>query len=458
MKRSILLLLLPVLCAQEAVAPPSPAFHRDRRERLLEALRTELGPGEDAVVLLRGEPDTPDMAAFYQGHEFAYLTGVREPNCALLMFVRSGEQVLLVPPMSRFTATWEGTRLAPGEEAARATGFATVENVRSLRERLDQALQPREGGTRPKLYTLLRPAPTRAGTDYKAAAYEQAMRRDFLDGRPTSTEALEQRLTERYPGVVIEDLAPHLNLLRMVKQPEEIAQIKAATEAAAHGIAEAMKSCEPGVYEFQLAAAARFVFNRLSGSDDAYAAIVGSGPNGCVLHYSASSKRCEAGELVVMDYAPAVNGYCADVTRTFPVDGRFTPEQRKLVQDVHDVQQALIAQIKPGVSLGELSQQCSRMLMQRGYRVDHGPCHHVGLAVHDANTGDDRLEPGMVITVEPGAYLRDKGMGCRIEDMVLVTEDGAIVLSAGVPSTPDEIEKLMAQPGILQQPYGIPAK
>ena len=154
-----------------------------------------------------------------------------------------------------------------------------------------------------------------------------------------------------------------------------------------------------------------------------------------------------------MDYGPTVHGFATDVTRTFPANGKFTAEQRKLVEDVYEVQQALIARVKPGANLDQLSSLSSRMLLEKGYRVDHGPCHHVGLAVHDK--GGRQLEPGMVITVEPGAYLRDQGMGCRIEDTILVTENGNVNLSAHLPSRPDEIEALMKRDGLAQQSIGL---
>ncbi len=120
------------------------------------------------------------------------------------------------------------------------------------------------------------------------------------------------------------------------------------------------------------------------------------------------------------------------------------------MQDVYEIQQALIADVKPGAKLSVLGSKCEKMLVERGYRSIHGPCHHVGLAVHDPNA--DVLAPGMVITVEPGAYLRDRGMGCRIEDTILVTADGCELLSKDVPSTPDAIEALMAEPGLLGRP------
>jgi Xaa-Pro aminopeptidase len=192
------------------------------------------------------------------------------------------------------------------------------------------------------------------------------------------------------------------------------------------------------------------VFSLHGCGKDAYGAIVGAGKNGCVLHYMKCDAELKDGQLVVMDYAPTLFGYASDVTRTFPVGGKFTDAQRKLVQNVYDVQQALIAQIKPGVKLSKLSRDCAEMLRERGYRNDHGPCHHVGLAVHDPSV--DTLQAGMVITVEPGAYLRDQGMGCRIEDTILVTKDGYEVLSKGCPSKPEEIEAFVQQMGSWMPP------
>lgn len=165
-----------------------------------------------------------------------------------------------------------------------------------------------------------------------------------------------------------------------------------------------------------------------------------------------NDRKLRPDDLVVMDYAPTLHGYASDVTRTFPASGRFSPAQRKLVQDVCEIQQALLAMVKPGARLGDLGATCAQLLKERGYASDHGPCHHVGLAVHDPSV--DELAPGMVITVEPGAYLRDQGMGCRIEDTVLVTATGHEVLSAGVPSTPDAIEALMRKKGVLDGKAG----
>jgi Xaa-Pro aminopeptidase len=341
------------------------------------------------------------------------------------------------------TAMWDGSFLAPGEKTAARTGFATAGNVRSLATLATEALAADDSGARPLLFTLLQPAARIGSTPRRAKDIADEVAGDAFDGRSSREARFAAALQQRCEGLQVEALEPLLHAMRPHKSDTELAVIRRCAQIAAAGITAAMQSCEPDRYEYQLAASARFVFSQLGAGPDAYAAIVGGGPNGCVLHYMACQRRLLATDLIVMDYAPTLHGYATDVTRTFPASGPFTPEQRKLVQDVYEIQQALIADVKPGAKLSELGTRCARLLQERGYRSDHGPSHHVGLAVHDPSV--DVLEAGMVITVEPGAYLRDQGMGCRIEDTIVVTANGCEVLSKDVPSTPDAIEKLMAR-------------
>lgn len=441
------------------VLPPLPKEEFQARRAALAQRLHAAQPGERIVVLVRGAQRQPDMGAFVQDQDFLYLAGIDEPNLALLLVVdERGALVhdeLLVPPYSPFTATWDGNYLVPGEATAERTGFRTAGNVRGLARRLGELLAPPDGDAkRPRLYTLLEPAARTGSTPRKAAETAEGIARDPLDGRASREQALVQALRKNHDGLVVEALEPFLHAMRPHKSPAEIAVLRRCAEIAAAGIAEAMRSCEVGHYEYHLAAVARFVFTIRGAGPDAYAAIVGGGPNGCILHYNAGTRRLEDGDLIVMDYAPTLHGYATDVTRTFPASGKFTPAQRKLVQDVYEIQQALIAEVRPGARLSELGRRCAQLLLARGYRNDHGPCHHVGLAVHDPSV--DVLAPGMVITVEPGAYLRDVGMGCRIEDTILVTENGCEVLSKDVPSTPDAIEALMAGQGLLQAATGQP--
>lgn len=449
------------LAAQDPSPPLPPEFFQGRRQALMQSVASMAKPREAHVIVLRGASAGGDMAEFYQDHDFYYLSGVSEAGAAMLLFPGTGEEELLVPPFNRFTAMWDGVRLAPGEDAAASTGFQEVGNTASLSRRLkafvdESSAENGEDETQLVIWTLLQPQPNKTSTPASASGFARRIADDRFDGRATRESAFKDKLEEMFGGAVVKDVGPMIGRLRAVKTQDEIEQIRAASAIAAHGLAEAMKSTVPGIYEFQIAATARYVFSRLGAGPDAYAAIVGSGLNGCILHYNKNDRQVQDGDLIVMDYGPTVHGYCTDVTRTFPANGVFTPEQRKLVSDVYEVQQALIAQVKPGAKISALSAQCGRMLRERGYNPDHGPCHHVGLAVHDLQ--GDELEPGMVLTVEPGAYLRDKGMGCRIEDVVLVTETGCENLSGHLPASPDAIEELMQRPGIQQQDVGLDSK
>lgn len=428
----------------------------------------------DGIIVLRGAPKQAHMGKFEQDQDFFYLTGIAEPDAAAVLVPATGKQIVFLRPFNRFTATWDGKFLPPTAETAALTKFDEARASNSLHRILGELIGVRteanetagdgaagtvaEGGAADgeakTIWTILQAAPGVTATPSSASAAATAQRRDRLDRRLSREQALRARLKELFDGVRVEDVTPAIHKLRGIKDAEEIRLITAATQAAVEGIAEAMKSTEVGIYEFQIAAAARYVFSRLGAGPDAYAAIVGAGPNGCVLHYSANSRKTVDGDLIVMDYGGTVHGYCTDVTRTFPANGKFTPAQRKLVEDILDIQNALIAEVKPGASLSTLGNMCSRMLLERGYSPVHGPCHHVGLAVHDL--GGDRLEPGMVITVEPGAYLVDEAMGCRIEDTILVTEDGHVNLSGALPRSPDAIEALMREKGIAQVPVGLP--
>jgi Xaa-Pro aminopeptidase len=451
------LLLTALATAQTALPEPPPALaaaeFRARREALAARIAAAQ-PDRSAVVLVRGAGKAPDMGAFVQDQDFLYLAGVAEPDVALLLVIAAGGAItrdeLLVPPFSRFAATWDGAFLAPGEKTAERTGFRTAGNVRSLPATLAEALAADATGGRPVLWTLTRPAARIGSTPGKSGETAAAITKDPLDGRPSREHTLIAALRKDDVELQVRSLEAQLHPLRWIKSDAEIALLRHCAQIAAEGHVEAMQASAPGMYEFQLAAVARFVFSLRGAGPDAYAAIVGGGPNGCVLHYNRCDRKLTDTDLIVMDYAPTLHGYATDVTRTFPASGKFTPAQRKLVQDVYEIQASLIADVKPGARLSVLDRKCMEMLHARGYRRDHGPCHHVGLAVHDPST--DVLAPGMVITVEPGAYLRDQGMGCRIEDTILVTADGCEVLSKDVPSTPDAIEALMAKPGLLQRP------
>lgn len=440
-------LLLGLLTAQTTPPPIDKVELAQRRGQLACNIAKEY-QGRPVIVVLRGGAKQSDMGPFAQDQDFFYLTGVSEPDLAMIMIIdRDGLLVrdeIMVPPHSVFSAKWDGRFLAPGEKAAKYTGFRTAGNVRSLRRVLLGLLaddDTAEGSTKPIVLTNLKPAARLGNTPSKAASAAKDRNKDRFDGRDSREQMFVANLRAAAPALTIDSLETFVHAMRHHKSPAETALLRRATEIAAEGIGEAMRSVQPGAFEYQLAAVARCVFSLNGCGPDAYAAIVGGGPNGCILHYNEGKRQLRNDDLIVMDYAGTLHGYCSDVTRTFPASGKFTAEQRQLVTDVYEIQQELLAHVKPGANLRALSSMCAKLLVARGYRNDHGPCHHVGLAVHDPSI--TRLEAGMVITVEPGAYLPKKGYGCRIEDCVLVTADGCEVMSKNVPSHPDAIEAWM---------------
>jgi Xaa-Pro aminopeptidase len=238
--------------------------------------------------------------------------------------------------------------------------------------------------------------------------------------------------------------------MRMHKSPEELALIQRSIDATLEAHRAAWKRAAPGLYEYQVAATMTAVYFDEGCERSAYAPIVGSGPNSTVLHYSRNSRRMDRGELLLMDVGAECAGYAADITRTIPVGARFSKRQREIYEIVLGAQNAVIAAIKPGLPLGDLSKIAREYINTHGKDLHgealgkyftHGVSHHVGLDVHDATDFRQPLAEGNVITVEPGIYIPEENIGIRIEDMVLVTKDGAKLMSGALPRDPGEIEK-----------------
>jgi Xaa-Pro aminopeptidase len=278
------------------------------------------------------------------------------------------------------------------------------------------------------------------------------------------------RLMRQYPrlyalqGTKLERLAPLRDIsdaraaiakLRMKKSPEEIALIERSTNVSIEAHRAAWKRAAPGLHEYQVAATMTNIFTENGCERPAYASIVGSGPNSVILHYSRNKRRMDSGEVLLMDVAAECAGYASDITRTIPVGAKFSKRQREIYDVVLGAQKAAIAAVKPGMTIAKTSPNSVYKVAYDyinthgkdlhgeplGKYFTHGLSHHVGLEVHDASDVNAPLEAGMVITVEPGIYIPEEKIGVRIEDVILVTENGARVLSAALPRDPEEIEK-----------------
>jgi Xaa-Pro aminopeptidase len=253
------------------------------------------------------------------------------------------------------------------------------------------------------------------------------------------------KVSQRAKAVLdLEDVANDVAYLRQVKAPTEIVLLEKAIQITLKGHTAAARVIAPGVMEYEVEAALEYEFRRNGAERPGFPSIVGSGPFSTILHYDKSERRMEAGDVVVIDVGAEYSGYSADVTRTYPVSGRFSERQREIYQIVLDAQKAAIAKIKPGARISDVHQAAVAHLRSKGFEkyFIHGTTHHIGLAVHDVGDTSRPFEPNMVITVEPGIYIPEERLGVRIEDDILVTPSGHRILST-FPKEIAEIEALV---------------
>jgi Xaa-Pro aminopeptidase len=260
------------------------------------------------------------------------------------------------------------------------------------------------------------------------------------------------------PQVKLKDVRGNIEALRVIKSPGEITFLRKAIDLSVDSHLAAMKMMRPGVWEYQVAAKMVEVHGMGGSEVEGYAPIVGAGFNSTVLHYDQLSRKIEDGDIVVLDVGAQYAGYSADITRTLPANGKFTARQREIYDIVLGAQNAAMAALKPGMNLCKSGEKSvykisfdyinSRGADLHGKKLGqyyiHGLGHHIGLDVHDPGSYCKPLEPGMVVTMEPGIYIPEENLGVRIEDDVLITETGYELLSKRLPRDPAEIEKVMA--------------
>jgi Xaa-Pro aminopeptidase len=392
------------------------------------------------VVVMRSarlrsiERDYPQDSNYREDSDFFYLTGLEAPGGWLVLVARPNapdSAILYLPEREPGSELWIGAVLGPGPEATRQSGIADVRPAAELGRELER--------------TVLGPA----SAARKGALYLKRASRDSpLIARLLQAGAADGgRLTAR-------DLEDEVAPLRQLKDDDEIRRLRRAITITGEAILEAMADARPGMYEYELEGRIEYGFRRRGAERVGFPSIVGSGPNGTTLHYDENRRRTRSGELVVMDVGAEHGYYSADITRTIPISGRFSPRQRQLYQLVLGAQQAAIDAVRPGTDLPTLNrvardhmrrnsgQLCGESGCER-YFV-HGLSHWLGMDVHDVGLLSRPLEPGMVFTIEPGIYIPAESLGIRIEDDVLVTPRGAEVLSSGVPRTVEDVERAMA--------------
>ena len=403
---------LPALTAPEQAEATS--VYAARRA----ALMKEMGEGV-GVVFATGQEDGD---GYRQGSDFYYLTGVVEANAVLILAPkeRTYKEFLLLPNRDPEAERWTGARESISDALRARYGFEKIGRT----DRLEGILLDLVARS-PVLWQITRP-----GAETKAADLE-----------------LYGKVGAKLPGVSIKSLGWTLARMRSRHSDDELALMEQAVRISEAGFAAAATEIRPGGFEGSVEAEAERVFKSSGARRPAYASIVGSGPNSTILHYPRSERVMADGDLILIDMAAEFAHYAADITRTFPVNGHFSDEQRKVYEVVLSAQKAALAMVKPGVYFEDLDRVARKVIRDAGYGdyFIHGLGHFVGLDVHDAGAYQEPLTAGMVITLEPGIYIPERALGVRIEDDVLVTATGARILSDGLPREAAAVERWLQQ-------------
>ena len=467
--------LLAPVSAQPSQGPPlfSTSLPKEEFAARRAAVLQKIGEG---VAVMQGATETASYEKFRQSNQFYYLTGVATPRAILVLDGRAKSTTLYLNPASEEVERSEGPMLAPGTAAQQLTGIERV----LPRADFDKAAAGFSGRT---VYLTVRGETVLMGTPDRAGAHARARQADPWDQQPSREEWFKTRLAARSPGATFENLDAILDEMRMIKSPREIALLRESTRIAGLAMMEGMRSAEPGMFEYEIEAIGDYIFKKHNAIGPAYFGLVAAGKNAAWPHYHAAQAEMKAGDLVLFDYAPDFHYYTSDVTRMFPVNGTFTPEQRELYGIYVKLYQAITTSIRPGPTSEILKDVVRKMdaamashpftnpkyrdaatRFVDGYRrqlTSPRPGgtlgHMVGMEVHDVSRNFTAYVPGMVLTIEPALTIPEDRVYLRLEDMILITPGGYENMSAFAPFEIDAIEKLMAEPGIAQTMRQRPA-
>jgi Xaa-Pro aminopeptidase len=374
-----------------------------------------------AAIVFAGEGSPPLLGHWRADFHFLYLTGIDDEAGAAVLFNPSADDpkrriTLFLRPMDVERERWDGYRQEVGSALRQSTGFESVMRSGSLPATLTAAAR------RTKRLACL----------HALSVYPAAVSPDL---------AAFKQVAERVPGVKIEDRSEFLPQMRAIKSAAELRLMRKAIDATVAGYAAMVKVLRPGAREIDIDRALARGYADNGGDGVAYNSIVGSGLNGTVLHYMKSSGVLERGDLLVIDSAAEYLGYASDVTRTYPVSGRFTADQREIYETVLAAQIAAIKVLRPGATMVDADAAARKVIDKAGYgdAFIHGIGHPLGLQVHDV-IPDHPLKPGMVVTIEPGIYLPQRKLGVRIEDDLLITRHGSEDLTAAIPKKAADVE------------------
>jgi len=372
---------------------------------------------------------------FVVNSQYFYLTGLERECTAFLAYktAESVREILFIEEPDPLSERWTG-KMPTQEEVRKISG---IEDVRYT-DSLEVAISGFMGRSRVE----------RAYFD---------LYRCRMNDLPDYNLVMAQRFRQAYPHVTLMDLRTACAPLREQKDAEEVERIRKALDITRQGLEFVMKNLKPGMMEYQVQADFEYTCRRLGAKRQAFPTIAGSGINGCMMHYETNHCEVQDGSLILLDLGAKVENYSSDITRTYPANGKFSPRQREIYELVLKANKAVAAAARPGITTKDLNDIARQVLgdglaamgmIRDASEVDryymHSVSHPMGIDVHDISLAGDVLQPGWVISDEPGLYIDEEAIGIRIEDDLLITEDGCEVLSKDIIKEPDEIEAFMA--------------
>ena len=407
-----------------------------RRSRLMDAVE-----GPCMVCIFSGNApmrSADETYAFSVDRSFYYLTGIDRENMILMMKKDENDlirETIFIQPYDEYLAKWVGGRMKADEVTA-ISGIRSVWELGDFRDQAASFLQQYRGMGKIRVYLDL-------------WRYQE-------DQADTQAHVFAGWIQTRYPAVSVEEIFGKLAEMRAVKSETELCQMRRAIEYTNQAVREMMQYAQPGMNETEIEGAFDFALMKQGCREHAFPTICAGGQRATTLHYGDNNQFVADGDLILVDLGGAYNHYCADISRTFPANGRFTDRQKEIYNTVLEAQRIVIENVKPGMTMRDLNNMVIKYYESRlkdlgltGTVEDyyfHSVTHSLGLDTHDVCTLRERtLKPGMVITDEPGLYIAQEGIGIRIEDDILITEDGCEVLSIDIPKTVEDIEALMAK-------------
>jgi Xaa-Pro aminopeptidase len=434
------LVFLALAISASAQQPFNKGEFEARRAKLFEKI-------SDGVAVIFGARAQHYPVKFRQSPDFYYLTGVEEAGAVLVMVGPSKSSILFAPRRSEPQIRADGPGIWQLEKREEVYGLTRVQPIEEFLPML-QFL----GQRATKLYMLMGSQGNVQNARMELDFYESLEMSQSIFGGVTEAKRAIGIIQQQLPQLTLQPLNPLLDEMRWVKTPYEIELIKKSSDIGAEGVKEAMKGTRPGMYEYEIEAAARYVYVKRGARGDAFRPIVASGPNTMILHYSANNRQMMDGDVVYMDYGADYEYYTSDITRTWPVSGRFTPEQEKMYRCILEARDAIIAAMKSGVTINQLRDVAEVVYKKHGFGKEFVALgryigHTIGISVHDVEPPDRNrpLVAGVVYNVEPLLEIPEKKIHMRLEDTVLITPTGALNMTAGVPAGLEEIYALVRQ-------------